>query len=367
MSLLALLLLAWSTGALCYVPKAQFAAKSLRVSSFLMKNPKIQHQRVRKQRSSQYGSITMLRNFDLPETLIFYGFDTVVETNTDPSTTPTLRAGVKRLIEEGQELDIPTIILSEHLSMSDLASEIEIVEPMFAKYREKGLLHYRSGLEEFPVDDSGIEYDYYVPTRFLGEGIGHSPCSGALFDALNTITVEPKGFGGSGGFGVKHWEAQRIPFPQHCVVFVSSASDKGTHTFGSIDRRDGSESISHDRCVASRAAGMRSIYVEDETLACTAEGLTDGVVESLGTDQDWEMVTIDDISTPGSFWLNMAQPKDENGNRVDAEDSIREQIQIRKKRLHANIDIEEKSSSAMTDDNLDEDEIAALLADIDPL
>ena len=31
---------------------------------------------------------------------------------------------------------------------------------------------------------------------------------------------------------------------------------------------------------------------------------------------------MDDISTPGSFWLNMAQPKNENGDRVNAFDVV---------------------------------------------
>jgi hypothetical protein len=35
---------------------------------------------------------------------------------------------------------------------------------------------------------------------------------------------------------------------------------------------------------------------------CTAEDVADGFIESLGTEEDWEMVTLDDISSPGSFW-----------------------------------------------------------------
>eukprot|EP00553_Chaetoceros_curvisetus_P011316 CAMPEP_0204636354 /NCGR_PEP_ID=MMETSP0717-20131115/33689_1 /ASSEMBLY_ACC=CAM_ASM_000666 /TAXON_ID=230516 /ORGANISM="Chaetoceros curvisetus" /LENGTH=60 /DNA_ID=CAMNT_0051655375 /DNA_START=76 /DNA_END=254 /DNA_ORIENTATION=- len=45
------------------------------------------------------GNMRMLRNFDLPEALIFYGMDTVVDVKTSP-TSPTVRPGVTRLIEE---------------------------------------------------------------------------------------------------------------------------------------------------------------------------------------------------------------------------------------------------------------------------
>jgi hypothetical protein len=41
------------------------------------------------------------------------------------------------------------------------------------------------------------------------------------------------------------------------------------------------------------------------------------------------MVTIDDISTPGSFWLNMMQPKDESGYTVQTETVIKEYVERR--------------------------------------
>ena len=133
---------------------------------------------------------------------------------------------------------------------------------------------------------------------------------------------------------MKNWESLRIPLGQHCLVFVLSASDcmEGGDLGGScggvggrrLDRSDGSGSISRNQCVATQTAGMRVVYIEDEMGTCTAENVSDAVVETLGTEDDWEMVTIDNVSTPGSFWLNMMQPKDENGDRVGTNDVIAE-------------------------------------------
>ena len=94
-------------------------------------------------------------------------------------------------------------------------------------------------------------------------GASGTPCPAALYDAVNTLTIGPKGFGGSAGFGVKNWESLRIPLVQHCVVFVSSASDcmEGGDLDGAVgrrlDRSNGSGIISRHRCVAARTAGMR--------------------------------------------------------------------------------------------------------------
>jgi hypothetical protein len=231
--------------------------------------------------------------------------------------------------------------------------------------REK-YLHYRSSREEFVVvsdTDTNDDDDSSGPYRFLGEGIGHAPCPGALYDAINTITIEPKGFGGSSGFGVKKWEATRIPLPQHCVVFVCSSSDSCDSEI--LDRRDGSGSISRDRCLASRYCGMRVIYIEDDEKPCTAEDIADGIVKSLGTENDWEMVTIDDISTPGSFWLNMMQPKDENGSVVQTEAIIKDFVKLRSQHS-TSYDGESVRKNNMIQ-SCEEDDIEKLLADIDPL
>jgi len=313
----------------------------------------------------------MLRNFDLPEALIFYGIDAVIDD------TPKVRPGVLRLIEEAKSLDIPTIILSENLTVNKLAKRVEAADPSctFHKLSNEKILHYRSSLEEFIVEEDAMtddeEADVYIPFRFVGRGIGHAPCPAALYDAINTITIDPKGFGGSAGFGVKNWEAGRIPLPQHCVVFVCSTSDR--RNTGGLDRSDGSGSISRDRCIASRYCGMRSMYIEDEGTTCTAEYVADAIVDSLGTKEDWEMVTIDDISTPGSFWLNMMQPKDAEGYRISTEDVIKEDMDRRSRSLATSLydHCDEKDTHSIDNQNNgdepDEEDLAKILAGLDPL
>ena len=72
----------------------------------------------------------------------------------------------------------------------------------------------------------------------------------------------------------------------------------------------GPSSGSRARCSAARTAGMRVIYVENVGVGpCDADDLVDGVVSTLGDENDWSIVTIDDISTPGSFWLNPPYPR----------------------------------------------------------
>ena len=115
---------------------------------------------------------------------------------------------------------------------------------------------------------------------------------------------------------------------------------------------------------------MRVVSIEDEMGMCTAENVSDVVVETLGAEDDWEMVTIDDVSTPGSFWLNMMQPKDENGDRVGTEDVI---AGFMSRRIAAVEDAnhgEESPTEPGFDQQgkeLDEEELGRILADLDPL
>eukprot|EP00588_Corethron_pennatum_P031398 CAMPEP_0194319150 /NCGR_PEP_ID=MMETSP0171-20130528/15633_1 /TAXON_ID=218684 /ORGANISM="Corethron pennatum, Strain L29A3" /LENGTH=315 /DNA_ID=CAMNT_0039076265 /DNA_START=256 /DNA_END=1204 /DNA_ORIENTATION=- len=295
---------------------------------------------------------------DLPEALVLYGLDTVIDFISSPSH-PTVRPGVLRLIDEARELAVPTFILSESLTTNELARAVESVEPSFQQLSSNSRIHYQSGLEEFVIDGNGGE-DGFSPDRFVGEGIGHAPCPAALYDAVNSVSILPKGFGGADGFGVKNWEAARAPLPQHCVVFVCGDSD-GNRS-GVLDRSDGSGSISRDRCIAARYAGMRSIYIESEGRPCTADDVADGVVGSLGTEEDWEIVTLDDVSSPGSFWVNMMLAKDLDGMGVNTETVIEEFIERRRGKNKT-----APSYFARNDPEPDEDELAKILADLESL
>jgi hypothetical protein len=47
--------------------------------------------------------------------------------------------------------------------------------------------------------------------------------------------------------------------------------------------------------------------------------LNDNPLADAVLDLDWSSIRMDDIATPGSFWLNPPHPKDDDGNRVDVE------------------------------------------------
>ena len=342
------------------------------------------------------STLLKLRNFDIPEALIFYGLDTVLDrvgegSAGDEEHKLTVRPGVLRLMKESKDIKTPIIILSEHLKMDEISKLLNSVDANFESFTEEGndkILHIRSSLEEYIVDydvlfattreDDGND-DYEYPPTFSGKGVGYAPSPATLMDAIHTIWIEPRGFGGSSGFGVKYADAIRNPLPQHCVVFVSKSTDDYSNSSNNNNNNDNdhtscvtsSGSISRDRCLASRQAGMRVMYMEGEKLgSCTAEDISDGIVESLGTENDWSMVTMDDISTPGSFWLNMAQPKDENGDRVNSFDVVEYYETLRKKKCaddsnqshhkHDAIEIENN----ILQDELDEDEIQKMLANI---
>ncbi len=363
--------------------------------------PSLERKRDIRSKSKRRGKTKLkLRNFDLPEALIFYGLDTVVDNmlaySSDNNNKPNVRPGVLRLMKESDDIKTPIIILSDHYKMNEISSILHATDVRFQSLNEKNILHYRSSLEEFIVEEYNKIYqnndngeiendnddDYEYPPTFQGKGIGHAPSPAALMDAVNTIWIEPRGFGGSAGFGTKYADAIRNPLPQHCVVFVSSSSDeyaRESKTFADDDigsiSSDGSSgssgSISRDRAIASRTAGMRVMYIEDGRLgSCTAEDVSDGIVDSLGDENDWSIVTMDCISTPGSFWLNMAQPRDSNGNRVNAYEVIDYYTKLRTPLVRQNKGIKDEESvkeKENDDEVMDEDEIRKILADLDSL
>jgi hypothetical protein len=55
---------------------------------------------------------------------------------------------------------------------------------------------------------------------------------------------------------------------------------------------------------------MRIIYIERKGIGnCDSEDLVDGVISGFGNDTTESLLTIDDIATPGSFWLNPPYPR----------------------------------------------------------
>mmetsp|Transcript_5780 Transcript_5780/g.12731 ORF Transcript_5780/g.12731 Transcript_5780/m.12731 type:complete len:355 (-) Transcript_5780:197-1261(-) len=145
----------------------------------------------------------------------------------------------------------------------------------------------------------------------------------SLYNLISRLSVIPEGFGGSDGFGMSPPQAERPPLASRCIVFVTSLAE----------------------CAAVRAAGMRAVALPDSSgfVSSEVEGFADAIVNSL------DEVELDDLSTPGAYWLNPAAPRDLSGNAVDPTTGLPSGI------------------SAVSDDDYD-DELAmaeAILADLD--
>ena len=77
---------------------------------------------------------------------------------------------------------------------------------------------------------------------------------------------------------------------------------------------------------------------------------------------------MDDIATPGSFWLNPPHPRDDEGNAVDPI-LIMERYEMtssNKDEINA-IRNDGDQTTASQNEEVDDDYLAAILADMDPL
>lgn len=90
----------------------------------------------------------------------------------------------------------------------------------------------------------------------------------------------------------------------------------------------------------------------------TDNALADAVVDDGG----WASIVMDDIATPGSFWLNPPHPRDDEGNAVDPLTVMERYESDGPKSSSAS------GNAAITqEETLDDDYLAAILADMDPL
>lgn len=174
-----------------------------------------------------------------------------------------------------------------------------------------------------------------------------APTTPELTLMRRSFTVTPDGFGGTDGFGRAPTQTDREPLAARCVVLVTTLpeciaalgagmravalpvdevrvdaapttllarSTRGAHTRSARTRaRWRWRGPRRARCATppSRSQG----WAVDPSL----EGVADACLDSLGSESDPLAVTMDDLSTPGAFWLNPPLPRDAEGNRVDPE------------------------------------------------
>lgn len=261
--------------------------------------------------------LSMVRNVDLCETLIFYGDETLFhETHNnkgDNETLTTFLPGVVSLMEECARDDTAVVAL---LHVDNNNSD------------NKALLATSAAALSIPIHVVEITQPPPNPRD--------------LYTAIHSITVQPKGYGGSSGFGRKAADPVRTPLPRHCVVLCSTV----------------------DQCRAARCMGMRCV-------CCTDNDLADAIVGDDAT--FWESIIMDDIATPGSFWLNVCHERDDVGNKLDPLEVMEayertenekdgNQMAAAARNGETGTFVAQKENNDLSDEHL-----AAILADIDPL
>lgn len=261
----------------------EFLANANRITTFLA--PQFQSGRHRCRHETN-----MVRNIDLPEAIIFYG---VVNFQADDGSS--LLPGVQSLLKECHEVKSAAILIIREGEIATIST--------------------CANTEQLHVFNQG-EFSPPNPT--------------ALWKAIHQVTIQPKGFGGSSGFGRKAADPDRPPMAKHVVVLCND------------------ENV----CRAARFMGMRVIC-----RSCDND-LADAIVTS------WDEFGIDDIATPGSFWLNPPQPRDDDGNRVDPLDVMSSYQSATGSLDNAATEFAMPQKSPSLD--LDS-ELAKILEDLDPL
>lgn len=221
--------------------------------------------------------LNMVRNIDLPEALVFYGTHCLQHDD------GTLLPGVASLIAECKELQTPVLVISTN-------------------------------------DNDSITHDDVIVTS----GSPPPPNPRALYEAVTSQTIQPRGFGGSSGFGRKAADPERAPEFQYTVVLTDSLQ----------------------ACRAARYVGARVMCTTDNDLA-------DAIVD------EWEDLCIDDVATPGSYWLNPPHPRDDDGNRVDVYE-----IMDYYERKHND---DSSLQTPLPPTAMDGDEMSRILADLDSI
>ena len=207
---------------------------------------------------------------------------------------PVPRTGLVNLLRECQDIDTATILLHE-----------KGTKPL-----------------SFSHDVTDM-CSHFVEQQQHATGGVVTTTTGDLLHILATVEVQPRPFGGSSGFGSQPAEPPRPLLAERCVVLAGNLAATR----------------------AARATGMRVISVDiDDPLADAVLLDPDGAID----------FGVDDIATPGSFWLNPPHPRDDEGNRVDPYE------------MQANV--EEPEEGRHDDDPpMDEDDISAILSDMAPL
>jgi hypothetical protein len=240
----------------------------------------------------------MVRNVDEPEAVVLYHEDVWFD-----QTSRSMYSEFKSLLDECNEIDTAVVVLAS-----------------------------KSGGDE----DEETRKKHLLPSycTFLSQ-VHAPPSPHDLLRALSNVQIQPRPFGGSSGFGARQLlDPPRSPMPARTVVLCTTL----------------------DQTRAARLAGARVICIEHEPLK-EENYLADAIISLEELDGLW----LEDISTPGSFWLNPPQPCDDEGNRVDPDQVAK--FFANKRTIESYIE----SAATSNDDNLSNEDLKRILADLDPL
>lgn len=158
----------------------------------------------------------------------------------------------------------------------------------------------------------------------------------AFCAARESSLLTPDGFGGSDGFGQRPTSdaMARPPEPQWCVALVSDPQ----------------------ACEGALRAGMRVIGLppdDDQAVDPALEGVADVCLDTLT-----DIQSLDDLSTPGAFWLNPCMHRDGEGYAVNPQSGRRYD------QAAGAGGGETSSASAAVDDDPEDAAAAAILRDM---
>ena len=274
----------------------------------------------------QQVATRMVRNIDLPEALVFYGIDVLLVAEEGTTTTNkateesssrssfSFRKGIEPLLQEVRDIQAAAIVIIEN-NENDTNNN---------KYNN-----------DDAADDDAAALAFLMQSKLVSLvhcATQEPPNPRDVWEAIHAIEIQPLGFGGSAGFGRKLADPVRCPLPQHTVVFASTK----------------------DQCQAAVAAGMRVMCL------ITDNAVADAVVDS------WEDVFLDDVATPGSFWLNPPHARDSTGHAVDPQ-QVMERYEQRNRKATEGLPQASQANNTIIIDDMAEDELARILADMDLL
>lgn len=168
-------------------------------------------------------------------------------------------------------------------------------------------------------------------------GAARPPNPKDLLGAVGRTTIRPRPFGGSSGFAASRLaDPSRPPLPARTVVV------------GPTERHS----------LAARLAGMRAVSFDE------GDDLADAVLSPTEVQALW----LEDLATPGSFWLNPPHPRDQDGNRVDPEQVVASLTKPEPDRGNRRLPTESGPDGSLQEGTDDESaEIRRILADLSPL